>query len=90
MLSLAASGLLVVIAVMIADKFLAGSNWVDKTGFITSWQLVYRHLSPLLIPLFMVGYLVCWHQYQRELAAATAYLQPDKGSTVGVEQDEHS
>ena len=88
LLSLLASALFVVIAVMIADKFLAGSNWVDTRGFVTSWQLVYRHLSPLLIPLFMGGYLVCWRQRQRELAAAEAYVQKSEGSTIGVEQDE--
>ena len=86
-LSLAASALFVVIAVMIADKYLAGSNWVDTRGFVTSWQLVYRHLSPLLIPLFMAGYLICWRQRKREEAALVPAKNDIEASTIDIDRD---
>lgn len=87
LLSVVASVLFVVVAVMIADKFLAGSNWVDTTGFIKPWPLVYRHLSPLLIPLFMTGYWICWRECLREEAAAAALSIKTEGrSTVDVDE----
>ena len=76
LIAVAAGALFVAIAVMIADKYLAGSHWVDKTGFITAWALVYRHLSPLLIPLFMTGYWICWRQRFRE-EQAVVQEQPE-------------
>lgn len=56
--------LFIITAILVSKEFPILIHEVDMGRGITPWQFVYRHLSPLLVPLFLLGYWICWRTQQ--------------------------
>lgn len=83
LMAAAAGVLFIIVAVLIARQFtiLVGVESLD--GGITAWQFVYRHLSPLLVPLFLLGYWICWRTQYKIDAAYQKETAPDSYLNLG-------
>lgn len=65
--------LFVVVAITVYKVFELNFKVTNVSGGITSGEFVYRHLSPLLVVLFMLFYWICWRaDYKAEKARREA------------------
>lgn len=55
---------------LVSEGLLLMAGELDSGRGITTWQFVYRHLSPALIPLFMV---IPWLEYREQCRIDAAY-----------------
>ncbi len=79
----AAGVLFIVTAMLVSREFPILTNKMDMGWGITAWQFVYRHLSPLLVPLFLLGYWFCWRAQQAIDAAYQKETVPDSYLNLG-------
>ncbi|MBR2337895.1 MAG: hypothetical protein IKA63_00325 [Clostridia bacterium] len=83
LMAVGAAVLFIVVAVMIKNEFTVhmGADGTDMG--ITSWRMVYRHLSPVLVPVFL---LAPWVVYRVDRKVEKEYAkkeQPDSYLDLG-------
>lgn len=79
----ASAVLFIVSAIRIADEFSVSVGVTSVGQSLTAWEFVWRHLSPLLVPLFLLGYWFCWRVQQKIEKARKKESTPDSYLNLG-------
>lgn len=61
-----AAVLFIVFAITVYNTFKLNFGVTDVSGGISAFDFVYRHISPLLVVLFMLFYWICWRAWHKE------------------------